>query len=118
MIRVYSRTGFVTNQEIVMRKYCVLSAIALSAMLAVPAVSGEIIHRAGERPREMPNKCSQYPDDRYYGVFQGIGQIGIFLDKPIYEGGCFPTKKRCDAWLYAIRSDHGAGKQLANCRPR
>ena len=101
-----------------MRAIPILSSIALSAAMLMPAMSGEIIQRAGERPREMPNRCSQHPTDQYYGIFQGIGQIGIYLDKPIYEAGCFPTKQRCDAWLYNIRSDHGAGERLANCRPR
>ncbi len=101
-----------------MRSIPIIAAAVLVTTSVLPALSGEIIHRAGERPREMPNKCSKYPNDLYYGVFQGIGQKGIYLDKPIYEGGCFPTKKRCTAWLYAIRSDHGAGEQLANCKPR
>lgn len=101
-----------------MRIAPILSALALSAATALPAVSGEIVQRAGERPRELPNKCSQYPNDLYFGSFQGIGQIGIYLDKPIYEGGCFPTKKRCTTWLYNIRSDHGAGERAASCKRR
>ena len=101
-----------------MRNTSLIAAIVLAATTVAPAISGEIVQRPGERPREVPNKCSKHPDDLYYGVFQGVGQKGIYLDKPIYEGGCFPTKRRCDAWLYAIRSDHGAGERLANCRPR
>lgn len=96
----------------------IVPLVALASLIAVPALAGEIVQRPGERPREMPNVCSKHPNDLYRGTFQGIGQKGIYLDKPIYEGGCFPTKKRCDAWLYAIRSDHGAGEQLANCKPR
>ena len=100
-----------------MKKTFLAAAIVVTAS-AAPSFSGEIFQRPGERPREKPDICSQHPEDTYYGVFQGIGQKGAFLDKPIYEGGCFANKKRCTAWLYAIRSDHGAGEQLANCKPR
>lgn len=101
-----------------MTRHALLALAAVASFAITPVLAGQIVQRPGERPRELPNKCSQHPNDLYYGIFQGIGQKGAFLDKPIYEGGCFPTKKRCTAWLYAIRSDHGAGEQLANCKPR
>ena len=101
-----------------MSKPILIAAIVCSSLVAAQANAGEIVQRAGERPREMPNNCSSNPDDKYYGHFQGIGQIGLMLDQPIYEAGCFPTKKRCTAWLYNIRSDHGAGERLAGCKKR
>lgn len=97
---------------------CVVSSAALLLMLAGTAWAGEIVQRPGERPREMPNVCSQHPSDKYFGSFRGIGQKGLFLDQMIFEAGCFPTKKRCDTWLYNIRSDHGAGERAASCKPR
>lgn len=100
-------------------KYTALATtLAILCAFAAPVAAGEIFKRPGERPREVPNVCSQHPGDRYFGTFQGIGQRGMSLDQMIYEAGCFPTKQRCDAWLYAIRSDHGAGEQIANCKPR
>ncbi len=101
-----------------MRKIALPVAIVAGMLAAQTALAGQIIERAGERPREMPNNCSSHPEDEWYGQFQGIGQIGLMLDKPIYEAGCFPTKKRCTTWLYNIRSDHGAGERSASCKRR
>ncbi len=91
-------------------------AVAAMAFTSAPAYSAETIKRAGERPRLAPAACTA--DHRYFGSFQGIGQIGIYLDKAIYEGGCFMTKRDCESWLYNIRSDHGAGERSASCRAR
>ncbi|WP_127596666.1 hypothetical protein [Nitratireductor alexandrii] len=95
-----------------------LTGFLLLSVLTVPAFAGEIVERPGERPREMPNICSQHPDDPYFGSFRGIGQKGMFRDQMIFEAGCFASKARCEAWLYAIRSDHSAGEKSAYCKPR
>ena len=105
-------------EENVMRLAILAAAALFSAAFLSQAFAGEIVQRAGERPREMPNNCNSHLDDDWYGHFQGIGQIGLMLDQPIYEAGCFPTKKRCTTWLYNIRSDHGAGERAAGCKRR
>lgn len=101
-----------------MRHTAFAVTLAILSASTLPLAAGEILKRPGERAREVPNNCSQHPGDTYFGTFQGIGQRGLNLDRMIYEAGCFATKQRCEAWLYAIRSDHGAGEQIANCKPR
>lgn len=97
-----------------MKRLGMLAAVAAGLALAAP-----VPHPAGAAPPKVKaRRCSSMSGPHWFGMFQGIGQRGIFQDRMIYEAGCFATRADCRAWLYWLRSAHGAGEQAAGCHRR
>lgn len=94
-------------------------AAAMAATLAIPmtTVAGSNTAQAAP-PKVKAQSCKNISGSRWHGIFQAIGQRGLFQDRMIYEAGCFTSQSNCKAWLYWLRSDHGAGEKLASCKRR
>ncbi len=94
-------------------------AAAMAATLAIPmgTVAGTGAAQAAP-PRVKAQNCKNLNGSHWFGIFQAIGQRGLFQDRMIYEAGCFTSRVNCKAWLYWLRSDHGAGEKLASCKRR
>ncbi len=99
-------------------KNLVLTA-AMAAILAIPVATTTGIDTAqAAPPRVKAQSCKNMSGSHWFGIFQAIGQRGLFQDRMMYEAGCFTTQANCKAWLYWLRSDHGAGEKLASCKRR
>jgi hypothetical protein len=99
-----------------MKRFLILAAVATGLVLPAGALSGFDTVEAAP-PKTQPQSC-RADDSRWFGMFQGFGQRGLYQDVMMYEAGCFRTQASCKAWLYWLRSDHGAGEKLASCKKR
>ena len=97
----------------------VVLAAAMAAILAIPVSAVTATNPAQAAPPKVKaQSCKNMGGAHWFGIFQAIGQRGLFQDRMIYEAGCFASRDNCRAWLYWLRSDHGAGEKLASCKRR
>lgn len=99
-------------------KNFILTAAVATALAAPAATAIQIGPAQAAPPKVQAQSCKNMSGSHWFGIFQAIGQRGLFQDRMMYEAGCFTTSKNCKAWLYWLRSDHGAGEKLASCKRR